>query len=203
MPGQELLSEIQILQKLAERRKQLEEMERQHQLGELVRRTRRAISANRFTQAETLAAEANELAPDTTTVEELLGDVAMAQKRYEDARRHFERALAIGPSLLGVNARNLKTLAVDPDAFARLVELVPAGVVPVAESGIGNLAAAQRYAAEGACAVLVGEALVTDGEPRAAVAAMSAIPSPGRAPLPVERTLSTRREVTAPQAAQV
>ena len=114
-----------------------------------------------------------------------------------------ERALAIGPSLLGVNARNLKTLAVDPDAFARLVELVPAGVVPVAESGIGNLAAAQRYAAEGACAGLVGEALGPDGEPRAAVAAMSAIPSPGRAPLPVERTLSTRREVTAPQGAQV
>ena len=78
-------------------REALEEMERQHQLGELVRRTRRAISANRFTQAEALAAEANELAPDTTTVEELLGDVAMAQKRYEDARRHFERALAIEP----------------------------------------------------------------------------------------------------------
>ncbi|MFO8081987.1 MAG: tetratricopeptide repeat protein [Armatimonadota bacterium] len=78
-------------------REALEEMERQHRLGELVRRTRRAIAMNRPDQAEALAAEAEELAPDTTTVEELLGDVAMARGRYEAAREHFERALEIEP----------------------------------------------------------------------------------------------------------
>src|SRR5690348_596698 len=46
------------------------------------------------------------------------------------------RALAIGAELIGVNARNLKTLEVDPDAFGRMVGLLPEHVVKVAESGI-------------------------------------------------------------------
>ncbi len=75
----------------------LEEMERQHRLGELVRRTRRAIALNRPAEAEKLAAEAEELAPDTTTVEELLGDLAMARGEYSKAREHYERALEIEP----------------------------------------------------------------------------------------------------------
>ncbi|MBD3291957.1 MAG: hypothetical protein GF393_03470 [Armatimonadia bacterium] len=80
-----------------EDREALEEMERQHRLGELVKRTRRAIAMNRPAEAEKLAAEATELAPDTTTVEELLGDVAMARARYVEARKHYERALEIEP----------------------------------------------------------------------------------------------------------
>ncbi|MCW2784089.1 MAG: indole-3-glycerol phosphate synthase [Marmoricola sp.] len=84
----------------------------------------------------------------------------------------LERALAIGAELVGVNARNLKTLAVDPATFGRLAPLVPDGVVKVAESGITGLDDASRYAAEGADAVLVGEALVKNGDPEAAVAAM-------------------------------
>src|SRR5919206_527799 len=46
------------------------------------------------------------------------------------------RALRAGAELVGVNARNLKTLDVDPDTFGRLVGLLPDGVVRVAESGI-------------------------------------------------------------------
>lgn len=87
----------------------------------------------------------------------------------------IDRALAIGAELVGVNARNLKTLAVDADTFARLAPLVPAGVVKVAESGISGPADAARYAAEGADVVLVGEALVKDGDPQAAVAALRSI----------------------------
>jgi indole-3-glycerol phosphate synthase len=87
----------------------------------------------------------------------------------------IERALAIGADLVGVNARNLKTLAVDPDTFGRLAPLVPAGVVKVAESGIAGPADAARYAAQGADVVLVGEALVKDGDPQAAVAALRSI----------------------------
>lgn len=83
-----------------------------------------------------------------------------------------ERALAVGAQLLGVNARNLKTLEVDPDTFGRLVGLVPEGVVRVAESGITGPDDAARYAAEGADVVLVGEALVRDGDPAAAVTTM-------------------------------
>jgi indole-3-glycerol phosphate synthase len=82
------------------------------------------------------------------------------------------RALATGAELVGVNARNLKTLEVDPDTFGRLVGLLPPDVVKVAESGVSGPADAARYAAEGADVVLVGEALVKDGDPAAAVATM-------------------------------
>ncbi len=84
----------------------------------------------------------------------------------------IERALAVGTELLGVNARNLKTLEVDPQAFGRLASRVPDGVVKVAESGISGAGDAARYADEGADVVLVGEALVKDGDPTAAVKAI-------------------------------
>jgi indole-3-glycerol phosphate synthase len=89
------------------------------------------------------------------------------------------RALAVGAELVGVNARNLKTLEVDPGTFGRLVGLLPEEVVRVAESGIGGADDAARYAAEGADVVLVGEALVKDGDPAAAVAAMRAVAARG------------------------
>ncbi len=86
-----------------------------------------------------------------------------------------ERAVALGADLIGVNARNLKTLEVDPDAFGRLAPLVPGDRVLVAESGISGPTDVKRYVAEGADVVLVGEALVKDGAPREAVAAMTGV----------------------------
>ncbi|WP_036516655.1 indole-3-glycerol phosphate synthase TrpC [Nocardioides sp. J54] len=86
-----------------------------------------------------------------------------------------ERAVELGAELIGVNARNLKTLAVDPDTFGRLAPMVPDDRVLVAESGISGPADVQRYVDEGACVVLVGEALVKDGAPREAVAAMTGL----------------------------
>jgi indole-3-glycerol phosphate synthase len=86
----------------------------------------------------------------------------------------IDRALSAGAELVGVNARNLKTLEVDPDTFGRLVRRLPDDVVKVAESGITGPADAARFAGEGADVVLVGEALVKDGDPTAAVTAMRA-----------------------------
>jgi indole-3-glycerol phosphate synthase len=86
-----------------------------------------------------------------------------------------ERAVALGAELIGVNARNLKTLAVDADTFGRLAPLVPDDRVKVAESGIFGPTDVARFVAEGARAVLVGEALVRDGDPRAAVRAMTGV----------------------------
>ena len=86
-----------------------------------------------------------------------------------------ERAVALGADLVGVNARNLKTLAVDSDTFGRLAPLVPDDRVKVAESGIFGPADVVRFVAEGARGVLVGEALVKDGDPRGAVAAMTGV----------------------------
>ncbi len=85
------------------------------------------------------------------------------------------RALDVGAALVGVNARNLKTLEVDRDTFGRLVTSIPEDVVTVAESGIEAPVDATRYAVQGADVVLVGEALVKDGDPKAAVAAIKAV----------------------------
>jgi len=85
------------------------------------------------------------------------------------------RAVDLGAELVGVNARNLRTLDVDPDTFGRLAPLVPADRALVAESGISSPVDVKRYVAEGARAVLVGEALVKDGDPEGAVRAMSGI----------------------------
>lgn len=86
-----------------------------------------------------------------------------------------ERAVALGAELIGVNARNLRTLAVDVDTFGRLAPLIPDDRVKVAESGITGAADVRRFVAEGARAVLVGEALVKDGDPQGAVRSMTGV----------------------------
>jgi len=85
------------------------------------------------------------------------------------------RAVELGAELVGINARNLKTLEVDPDTFARLAPAIPPDVVTVAESGIRGPADVERHAAQGADAVLVGEALVRDGDPASAVREMTGV----------------------------
>ncbi len=84
------------------------------------------------------------------------------------------RALEAGARVVGVNARNLKTLEVDRATFARLAPLLPDDVVKIAESGVRGPLDLLDYAASGADAVLVGEALVTGGSPQQAVAELVA-----------------------------
>jgi indole-3-glycerol phosphate synthase len=86
-----------------------------------------------------------------------------------------ERAVALGAELVGVNARNLRTLDVDPGAFARLAPLVPDDRVLVAESGITGPDDVATYVGLGARVVLVGEALVRDGDPEGAVRTMTGV----------------------------
>ena len=86
-----------------------------------------------------------------------------------------ERAVALGAQLIGVNARNLKTLQIHEDTFGRLAPPIPQDRVKVAESGIFGPLDVKRFVGEGARAVLVGEALVKDGDPQAAVAAMTGV----------------------------
>ncbi len=80
------------------------------------------------------------------------------------------RAVDAGARAIGVNARNLKNLEVDRTTFARLAPLIPSGIVRIAESGVRGPHDVMDYARSGADAVLVGEALVTGKDPRAAVA---------------------------------
>lgn len=85
-----------------------------------------------------------------------------------------ERAHAAGADLIGVNARNLKTLEVDRDTFGRLAPLIRPGIVKVAESGVRGPHDVIDYAKQGADVVLVGETLVKDDDPRSTVAELVA-----------------------------
>lgn len=98
-----------------------------------------------------------------------LGMTALIEVHDEEETR---RAVAAGAQVIGVNARNLKTLDVDMTTFDRLAPLLPENVVKVAESGITGPADVLSYWRSGADAVLTGEALVKSGQPRQTIADM-------------------------------
>jgi indole-3-glycerol phosphate synthase len=98
---------------------------------------------------------------------ESLGMTALVEVHDE---AELERALAADARVIGVNARDLKTLEVDRSVFGRLSPLIPDSVVKVAESGVRGPHDLLHYAAAGADAVLVGEGVVVGGNPRQAVA---------------------------------
>jgi indole-3-glycerol phosphate synthase len=75
------------------------------------------------------------------------------------------RALQVGASVVGVNARNLSTFGLDRELFGTLADSIPSGVIRVAESAVKTAADVAHYRSAGADVVLVGEALVTGGDP--------------------------------------
>lgn len=97
---------------------------------------------------------------------ESLGMTALVEVHTEE---EADRALQAGATVIGVNARDLKTLNVDRDCFGRIAPGLPSNVIRVAESGVRGPADLLAYAGAGADAVLVGEGLVTSGDPRTAV----------------------------------
>ncbi len=84
--------------------------------------------------------------------------------------KEAERALEAGATVIGVNARDLTTLKVDRDTFARVAPAIPDDRIKIAESGVRGPHDLLAYAGAGADAVLVGESLVTGRHPRTAVA---------------------------------
>jgi indole-3-glycerol phosphate synthase len=98
---------------------------------------------------------------------ESLGMTALVEVHTEE---EADRALQAGAQVIGVNARDLKTLDVDRDCFGRIAPGLPSNVIRVAESGVRGPADLLAYAGAGADAVLVGEGLVTSADPRGAVA---------------------------------
>ena len=98
---------------------------------------------------------------------ETLGMTALVEVHDEE---EADRALQAGAKLVGVNARDLHTLEVDRDVFSRIGPGLPNDVLRVAESGVRGTGDLLAYASAGADAVLVGEGLVTSGNPRSMVA---------------------------------
>ena len=90
---------------------------------------------------------------------EELGMTAFVETHSED---ELKRALDVDTKLVGINARDLSTFETDRDLFAKLVHLIPTGVIKVAESAVRNADDVAHYRAAGADVALVGEALVTN-----------------------------------------
>ncbi|MGM7665849.1 indole-3-glycerol phosphate synthase TrpC [Microbacterium sp. A93] len=94
----------------------------------------------------------------------LITDLGMTPLVETHSADELEAAIDLGASLIGVNARNLKTLELDRDLFSTLVDRIPADAVKIAESAVLTSADVARYRSAGADVVLIGEALVT-GDP--------------------------------------
>jgi len=99
------------------------------------------------------------------SLHELVGELGMTALVEAHSADEVERAVDLGASLVGVNARDLRTFELDRDLFGRLADRIPSGVVRIAESAVREPADVAHYRAAGADVVLVGEALVTDGDP--------------------------------------
>ena len=87
----------------------------------------------------------------------------------------MERALRLPGTLLGINNRNLKTLAIDLAVFEDLARLAPPDRLLVAESGLYSHDDLLRMAAAGAHAFLVGESLMREPDVTAATRRLLAL----------------------------
>lgn len=94
----------------------------------------------------------------------LILELGMTPLVETHSAEELEVAIDLGASLIGVNARNLKTLELDRDLFARLADRIPDTAIRVAESAVLAPDDVRRYREAGADVVLIGEALVT-GDP--------------------------------------
>jgi indole-3-glycerol phosphate synthase len=116
------------------------------------------------------------LGPDDTR---LMADAAR-QAGIEpvfEVRDETELAYAVeaGAIIMGVNRRNLETLAMEPEVVTRLIPMIPSTCVAIAESGIGSKRDVEEVARLGADAVLVGSTLSVAANPQQAVATLTGI----------------------------
>ena len=89
--------------------------------------------------------------------------------------RELEAALAADATVIGVNQRDLVTFQVDHERALRMAAVIPDHAVKVAESGVRGADDAAALHAAGYHAVLVGETLVTSGDPAATVALLRGV----------------------------
>ncbi len=113
---------------------------------------------------------------ELAALHELAGRVGLDALVEVHDEAELDRALALGPRLVGVNQRDLTTFEVDPSRAERLATRIPTGVVAVAESAVRGPDDARRLADAGYDAVLVGESVVTSGDRTTAVRALCGHP---------------------------
>ena len=87
----------------------------------------------------------------------------------------LDAAFAAEPEVLGVNARDLDTLELNPDRAVEVMRRVPPGVTLVAESGVQTREDVERLAGAGADFVLVGTSVARQDDPEQAVRALTGV----------------------------
>jgi indole-3-glycerol phosphate synthase len=92
----------------------------------------------------------------------------------------LSRAIEGGAAIIGINNRNLETLAIDPATSDRLLGSIPPHIIAIAESGVAGRADVERVARCGADAVLVGSVLSAATDAAAAVGRLTGVPRIGR-----------------------
>ncbi len=102
---------------------------------------------------------------------ELAGELGLAALVEVHDAGELERALAVGPRLIGINNRDLTTLQVDVRRTFELRRAIPGGVTVVAESGFSQ---AEQLRDLDVDAVLIGEALMRSADIESAVRALTA-----------------------------
>ena len=106
---------------------------------------------------------------DLVRLQARAGDLGLAALVEVHDEEELGRAVDAGARIVGVNNRNLRTLAVDVDASYRLAARLPADVIGVSESGLQNRGDLERLAAAGYRAFLIGERFMTDKDPAGAI----------------------------------
>ena len=131
-------------------------------------------------EARACGADAVLLIVAALTDDELATLLALASSLQLDAlvevhdAAELDRALAAGARIVGVNSRDLRTLEVTPAVHEELIARIPAEAIAVAESGLRSAADLGRLRGLGYRAFLVGERLVTEPDPGAALARLLA-----------------------------
>ena len=89
-------------------------------------------------------------------------------------------ALEAGAAIVGINNRNLETLAIDTATSERLLKYLPTSVIAIAESGVSGRDDVERVAKAGADAVLVGSSVSAAANPEDAVRCLTGVPRVAR-----------------------
>ena len=108
--------------------------------------------------------------PDLVRLQQRAWDLGLAALVEVHDEDELARAIDSGARIIGVNNRNLRTLAVDVAASRRLGARIPADVVGVSESGLTSRADLEELAAQGYRAFLIGERFMTAPDPSKAIA---------------------------------
>ena len=116
--------------------------------------------------------------PSLTRLQQRAWDLGLATLVEVHNEEELVRAVDSAARVIGVNNRNLRTLAVDVNASYRLAPQIPADALAVSESGLQSRTDLEQLSAAGYRAFLIGERFMTDPSPADAIRALLGTPNP-------------------------